>query len=425
MNQRNNLGEEIKTIVHDAMKASDFQKLNREISDVVNVALDEARKAILEGNKSSKDYWKSTTSSIKNEFNKKKIDKYKVYQEPKQFSYQPHQYKYNSLAKQKEYKPTSYKNNQIVPVGQISSVLLTVFGVIGSVGFGIATLVMGILSITMGLGIFLKVGFGLGIAFIIFMIISMKGSNVRKRLKRFQRYNLLMRGKNYGSIQEFASSMGNSVRYTVKDLKNMISIGMFPQGRITKDHSYFMVNDETFQQYIALEQNQNRIEQQIQEEQKEQKKDEQGNQEESQKLKIQDEGQQFLNNIRTAKEGIEGQEVSLKVKQLESITSKIFEYVKNKPEKLPEIRKFTEYFLPTTIKLLVAYKELEHQPIQGENITSAKKEIENALDTINIAFENLLDDLFEDMAMDISTDISVLNTMLAQEGLTDQGMKSK
>ena len=63
------------------------------------------------------------------------------------------------------------------------------------------------------------------------------------------------------------------------------------------------------------------------------------------------------------------------------------------------------------------------QPVQGENITSAKKEIERMLDDINQAFEKMFDKLFEDDAMDISTDISVLSMMLAQEGLLEDEFK--
>lgn len=85
---------------------------------------------------------------------------------------------------------------------------------------------------------------------------------------------------------------------------------------------------------------------------------------------------------------------------------------------MPETRKFIEYYMPTTLKLVNAYKEFDAQPIQGDNIIKSKKEIESTLDTINEAFVNLFDSLFEDVAMDISTDISVLQTMLAQEGLT-------
>lgn len=82
-----------------------------------------------------------------------------------------------------------------------------------------------------------------------------------------------------------------------------------------------------------------------------------------------------------------------------------------------------EYYLPTTIKLLQAYQDLDAQPVQGENIISSKKEIEKTLDTLNMAFEKLLDDLFQETAWDVSTDISVLHTMLAQEGLTEDGLK--
>ncbi|MFR5071020.1 MAG: 5-bromo-4-chloroindolyl phosphate hydrolysis family protein [Bianqueaceae bacterium] len=76
------------------------------------------------------------------------------------------------------------------------------------------------------------------------------------------------------------------------------------------------------------------------------------------------------------------------------------------------------YYLPTTLKLVKAYLEFDSQPIAGETISSAKEEIQNTLDTINLAFVKLLDSLFEDAAFDISTDITVLQTMLAQEGLT-------
>ena len=81
------------------------------------------------------------------------------------------------------------------------------------------------------------------------------------------------------------------------------------------------------------------------------------------------------------------------------------------------------YYLPTTLKLLQAYQEFDAQPIQGENIRSAKAEISDTLDTITIAFENLLDSLLNTI-MDISTDISALETMLAQEGLTKDGLKA-
>ena len=82
------------------------------------------------------------------------------------------------------------------------------------------------------------------------------------------------------------------------------------------------------------------------------------------------------------------------------------------------------YYLPTTVKLLSAYKELDKQTVDGDNIRNTKKEIEDALDTINDAFEKLLDSMFQDMAWDVSSDISVMQTMLAQDGLTEQQMSA-
>ena len=74
-------------------------------------------------------------------------------------------------------------------------------------------------------------------------------------------------------------------------------------------------------------------------------------------------------------------------------------------------------------QLLQAYEDLDAQPVQGENIISSKIEIEKTIDTLNVAFEKLLDDLFQDTAWDVSSDISVLNTMLAQEGLTEDEIR--
>ena len=104
---------------------------------------------------------------------------------------------------------------------------------------------------------------------------------------------------------------------------------------------------------------------------------------------------------------------------MELIIRRIFERAQAHPEIVPDLKKLMDYYLPMTVKLLNAYADMDAQPVQGETIRSSKKEIEATLDTLNLAFEKLLDDLFEDTAMDVSSDISVLNTLLAQEGLKD------
>ena len=117
--------------------------------------------------------------------------------------------------------------------------------------------------------------------------------------------------------------------------------------------------------------------------------------------------------------------MSEKLYRLESTMDRIVEQVRKQPESAAELRKLMSYYLPTTVKLLSAYKELDRQTVSGENIVNTKKEIEDALDTINDAFEKLLDSLFQSMAWDVSSDISVMQTMFAQDGLTEKEMAAE
>ena len=115
--------------------------------------------------------------------------------------------------------------------------------------------------------------------------------------------------------------------------------------------------------------------------------------------------------------------MSEKLSRLEGIMIRIFQQVEKDPDVAGELHKFMNYYLPTTTKLVDAYQELYDQPAAGENMAGTKKEIEDTLDTINFAFEKLLDRFFQDTAWDISTDITVMKTMLAQEGLMDDSLK--
>ena len=138
-----------------------------------------------------------------------------------------------------------------------------------------------------------------------------------------------------------------------------------------------------------------------------------------------EEGERYIAHIRMCNDKISGEEMSAKLDRLELVVTRIFREVERRPELAPELRRMMSYYLPTTQKLIDAYCQFDEQPIRGQNIDSTKKEIESALDTINQAFENLLDGFFENTAWDISSDISVLHTMFAQEGLTGGDFSKK
>jgi 5-bromo-4-chloroindolyl phosphate hydrolysis protein len=110
-----------------------------------------------------------------------------------------------------------------------------------------------------------------------------------------------------------------------------------------------------------------------------------------------------------------------KIQRIEDVTVKIFRLVDEKPQKAPQIRRFMNYYLPTTLKLLHSYETLEKQGVNGENISAAKNDIERVLDTLAAGFEQQLDNLFKSDKLDISADIDVLENLMRQDGLTDEG----
>ncbi|MDY5580212.1 5-bromo-4-chloroindolyl phosphate hydrolysis family protein [Porcincola intestinalis] len=135
--------------------------------------------------------------------------------------------------------------------------------------------------------------------------------------------------------------------------------------------------------------------------------------------KILDEGEAFIAHIHLKNEEIPGEEISAKLDRLEQIVTGIFDQVEKSPESAPDLHRLMSYYLPTTQKLIDTYATLDAQHVEGENIESAKREIESSLDTINDAYEKLFDSFFQHTAWDVGTDVSVMKFMLRQDGLTE------
>ena len=117
--------------------------------------------------------------------------------------------------------------------------------------------------------------------------------------------------------------------------------------------------------------------------------------------------------------------ISADIVRLEQVSQKIFDEVKRDPKKLPQIRRFMDYYLPTTLKLLNAYDRMSGAGVSGENIDTTLAKVEGMMRTIVAAFEKQLDSLYGAEALDISTDITVLENMMAREGLTEQLLKAE
>ena len=135
------------------------------------------------------------------------------------------------------------------------------------------------------------------------------------------------------------------------------------------------------------------------------------------------EGKAAIEEMKALDIAIADEAISAQIVRLQILAQRIFDHVESHPEKLGDIRRFMNYYLPTTLKVLRAYDVLEDQEVEGENITSTMTRVENLMSTIIRAFEKQLDNLFSAEALDISTDMVVMEQMLAREGITEDGLK--
>lgn len=103
---------------------------------------------------------------------------------------------------------------------------------------------------------------------------------------------------------------------------------------------------------------------------------------------------------------------------------KVFRTVADKPGKAPQVRKFMNYYLPTTAKLMEHYHTLSKVDMDGGNIEKALSDIRGSMGMIADAFEKQLDNLYREETLDVSSDIDVMETMIAADGLTDDGVQN-
>ncbi|HPF87742.1 MAG TPA: 5-bromo-4-chloroindolyl phosphate hydrolysis family protein [Candidatus Limiplasma sp.] len=132
-----------------------------------------------------------------------------------------------------------------------------------------------------------------------------------------------------------------------------------------------------------------------------------------------DKGQKYIERIREENLKIPDALLTDKLAQLEILCGEIFRTVHDKPEKAPQIRKFMEYYLPTTLKIVSTYRVISERGIGGSEIIEARQRIDDALGTVIKGCQKLLNKLYQDDVLDITTDIDVLEQMLKRDGLTE------
>ena len=405
MNQNNNwekIGEEIKTTVDHAVQNGDFSDLSRTIGSIINDTIETVRESVQAG-------FRNNGGNV---FEQKTRENRNPYSRGQNAHYNGYSTTGNVIREKERSVPAIFAKNT---GGKVAGILMTIFGYVGMVGFGIGFLIFVAMIF---LGHFMLPGLvtmgGLSVAF---LVLGINGSVKLAHHQRFQRYIRCFNHQVYIPLGMIAEKTGKSLSFVMKDIRKMMQKRLFLQAHLDEEEKCLILTDEAYKEYMDAKAEYHAREKQ----KKEEKQYEEQLPEECRSLIR--EGEAYIQHIHWSNDQIPGVEISAKLDQMEKVVTRIFDVAKEHPEVAPELGKLMRYYLPTTKKLLDTYRELDHQPVEGENISRTKHEIEDAIDTLNVAFEKLLDDLFVDKAWDISSDISVLNTILAQDGLKDDGMR--
>ena len=255
------------------------------------------------------------------------------------------------------------------------------------------------------------------------VVLMRAGSKERTLTDKYYRYGRELGSAEYFSVREMADKVGITEEQLHDEIAEMIKKGYLPQAKFDSAEKTVILSNEAYHQYLMAEEGRKMREAEEQVRQDELKQREsrlESTPAGRDAAEVLRQGSAYLQRVRELNEAIPDEEMSGKLFRLEEIMNRIFEQVEKQPESAQSLRRFMDYYLPTTEKLLKAYVDLDKQPEVGENITKPKQQIEEAMDTINDAFEKLLDSLFEDVAWDISSDINVMKTMMAQDGLTEE-----
>lgn len=378
-NEWDNWGRSIQELIDKAVNSQDYQELSRNIGRTIDKAFSASSQAVR----------RAANSAPKSS---------------------PYQYNYTTpkvtVEPKKETLPALYGN----PNGETTKgILQTVFGGLLAVTALGLVIPFGVLSIVGSAGFLVGVLAG-GAALVGGTALLCSGIGTLAKVSRFKVYLKTLGTKTSVTLERLSRSVGKNERFVRKELQKMIKQGLFLEGHLDNEQKNLITSDETFQEFerSRLELEQRKRSQAVQAAK-------------SPDPKIQevlDKGNAYVKEIRRCNDEIPGEEISAKIDRMEAIVRKIFERAEAHPEVIPDMKKLMDYYLPMTVKLLNAYADMDRQPVQGETIRKSKQEIDATLDTLNAAFEKLLDELFQDAAIDVSSDISVLNTLLAQEGLT-------
>jgi len=440
--------QKIKQGLANGLNSGDFSGLNEAISDSVKGVLKEASDAVGESLKEASAQVASEMKKAGNQVNNAASYGYqKPHSNPRASQEYAQKLKEQREAHNREVKAreealklqkeelrnkgTSIvvsKNGNNLPVkfepkGQYSGPLCIAGGATGLV-LSTAGIVKGAVGLLMGTGGLFALCAPVVFAGA-FAILMKSGFSQKATLDRAKRYAQICGSNMYAQISSIAAAMGIKQNKVKNDIRKLLRKGFFPEGYLDDEETTLMLSDDIYKQYRQTKQYSitataaaTASDLAITGSEKAKNAKAKLSAEELAELNdMVNEGRDHIARLRKYNNDIPGENITKKLNHLESLLVQIFTRVEEHPEQMKRMHKLMDYYLPTMQKLVEAYAEYDKISNPGPEIISAKEEIEKTLDTINEAFIQLLNNLFQDSVWDVTTDAQVLKTMLKQEGL--------
>lgn len=416
MNQKyNELGNEIKDSVLNAVNTGDFSGLSDSVNKMVYTALGDVGTTI---NRAVSQAGGMTEGQINyRERMSKAQETARRYHEEQEAQILRNKELRAARMAAAQNRPAASPIIRFNPVGSISGPIQFLIG-LGLTIFNSILLVAALALFAAGDWGFFELLLFIGFVAISGAILG-KGIKKNKMLTKARRIKNLCGRKLYCTISEISSALGISEARVIKDIREILSKGYFPEGYIDESCTTFMASREVYDQYKeTMKHQEEATAESLEDAGISKEKTIHLNPAEQAELNVMmTEGRKMINRLHKLNDEIPGEVITEKLYKTENLLNDIFKRVGEHPEQIKNCHKLMNYHLPTMLKLVEAYAEYDKVSEPGPEIVRAKDEIEKTLDVINQAFTELLNRLFQDSVWDVTADAQVLKSMLTQEGL--------
>lgn len=244
-------------------------------------------------------------------------------------------------------------------------------------------------------------------ALVVSFYVNYRVKKSKDQIIRFRKYNREIGNNTVIPTADLAAITAKPIDFTINDLLDMIDKDYYRQARIVENGELFILDAKTYKLYKE------EMLRNPKERREEIEKNESNTLVEDYLMKVRKDVTAITEMTSRLKEPMKS-----KVSEFLQIVSKIFELLKENPSTVGDLDKTINYYLPTTVKLVDSYLKMSEKPT--DIVNSSLKDTEETMDLVNDAFMKILDNIYQEKVMDLSSDMSVLKSMLRQEGLLDE-----